>query len=83
MIDYWQCPKSKQTVSKLTGYTPYIRGIPRTELAPLKHDIATMYKVYSERFKDDIPGKAPIGRSIFYSIAKTITGGGKQQEARA
>ena len=49
----------------------------------LKHDIATMYKVYSERYKDAIPGKSPIGRSIFYSIAKTITGGGKQQEARA
>ena len=49
----------------------------------LKHDIATMYKVYSERYKDAIPGKSPIGRSIFYSITKTITGGGKQQEARA
>eukprot|EP00731_Ephydatia_muelleri_P017318 Em0010g416a len=49
----------------------------------LKHDIATMYKVYSERYKDAIPGKSPIGRSIFYSIARTITGGGKQQEARA
>eukprot|EP00731_Ephydatia_muelleri_P037223 Em0421g4a len=48
-----------------------------------KHDIATMYKVYSERYKDAIPGKSPIGRSIFYSIARTITGGGKQQEARA
>jgi hypothetical protein len=48
MIDYWQCPKSKQTVSKLTGYTPYIRGIPRTELAPLKDSVINtrMYECF-------------------------------------
>eukprot|EP00731_Ephydatia_muelleri_P021809 Em0014g400a len=37
----------------------------------LKHDIATMYKVYSEKYKDAMPGKPPIGRTLFYSIAKT------------
>ena len=37
----------------------------------LKHDIATMYKVYSEKYKDAMPGKPPIGRMLFYSIAKT------------
>ena len=47
----------------------------------LKHDVATMFKTYSEKFA--MPGKTPIGRSMFYTIAKTITGGGKQQEARA
>ena len=30
-----------------------------------------------------MPGKTPIERSMFYTIAKNITGGGKQQEARA
>eukprot|EP00731_Ephydatia_muelleri_P021833 Em0014g424a len=37
----------------------------------LKHDIATMYKVYSEKYKDAMPGKPPIGRMLFYLIAKT------------
>ena len=49
----------------------------------LKHDIATMYKVYSEKYKDAMPGKRPIGSTLFYSIAKNITGGGKKQEAGA
>eukprot|EP00731_Ephydatia_muelleri_P019861 Em0012g686a len=49
----------------------------------LKHDIATMYKVYSEKYKDARPGKPPIGSMLYYLIAKTITGGGKKQEARA
>ena len=30
-----------------------------------------------------MPGKKSIGRTLFYSIAKHITGGGKLQEARA
>ena len=47
----------------------------------LKHDVAAMYKTYSE--KSAVPGKTPIGRSMIYTIAKSITGGGKQQEARA
>ncbi|KAL5517271.1 hypothetical protein EMCRGX_G002784 [Ephydatia muelleri] len=33
--------------------------------------------------EDAMPGKPPIGRSLFYTIAKHIIGGGKQQEARA
>ncbi|KAL5475245.1 hypothetical protein EMCRGX_G027321 [Ephydatia muelleri] len=37
----------------------------------IDHDIATMYKVYSEKYKDAMPGKPPIGRTLFYSIAKT------------
>ena len=41
------------------------------EVLVLKHDIATMYKVYSEKYKDAMPGKPPIGRTLFYSIAKT------------
>ena len=49
----------------------------------LKHNIATMYKVYSEKYKDAMPGKPPIGSTLFYSIAKNITGEGKKQEARA
>ena len=44
---------------------------------------ATMYKMYSEKYKDAMPGKPPIGSTLFYSIAKNITGGGKKQEARA
>ena len=49
----------------------------------LKNDVATMYmyKTYSE--KSAVPGKTPIGRLMIYTIAKSITGGGKQQEARA
>ena len=43
----------------------------------LKNDIATMYAGYIAKHEDAMPGKPPIGRSI----AKHITGGGKQQEA--
>ena len=49
----------------------------------LKNDIATMYAGYIAKQEDAMPGKPPIGRSLFYTIAKHITGGGKQQEARA
>ena len=49
----------------------------------LKNDIATMYAGYIAKHEDAMPGKPPIGRSLFYTIAKHITGGGKQQEARA
>ena len=49
----------------------------------LKQDVATMYKGYVEKQRDKMPGKWPIGRTLFYSIAKHITGGGKLQEARA
>ena len=49
----------------------------------LKHDIATMYKVYSEKYKDARPEKPPIGSMLFYLIAKTITRGVKKQKARA
>ena len=49
----------------------------------LKQDVATMYKGYVEKQRDKMPGKRPIGRTLFYSIAKHITGGGKLQEARA
>ena len=30
-----------------------------------------------------MPGKSPIGQTLFYTIVKHITGGGKQQEACA
>ena len=30
----------------------------------LKHDIATMYKMYSEKYKDAMPGKPPIGSTL-------------------
>ena len=49
----------------------------------LKQDVATMYKGYAEKMSEMMPGKRPIGRTLFYSIAKHITGGGKIQEARA
>ena len=49
----------------------------------LKHDIATMYREYVVKQKAAMPGKPPIGKSMFYIIANNITGGGKQQEARA
>ena len=49
----------------------------------LKNDIATMYAGFIAKQEDAMPGKPPIGRSLFYTIAKHIIGGGKQQEARA
>ena len=49
----------------------------------LKNDIATMYNEYVAKHEGAIPGKAHISRSLFYTIVKHITGGGKQQEARA
>ena len=49
----------------------------------LKNDIATMYTGYIAKHEDAMPEIPPIGRSLFYTIAKHITGGGKQQEARA
>ena len=49
----------------------------------LKNDIAIMLAGYIAKHEDAMPGKLPIGRSLFYTIAKHITGGGKQQEARA
>eukprot|EP00731_Ephydatia_muelleri_P022919 Em0015g502a len=49
----------------------------------LKHDIASMYEVYTMKHRDVMPGKPPIGRTLFYTIANHITGGGKVQEARA
>ena len=41
-----------------------------------KHDIVTMYKEYSEKNKDAMPGM-PLGNTLLYSIAK------KQQEVRS
>ena len=49
----------------------------------MKQDVATMYKGYVAKQRDKMPGKQPIGRTLFYSIAKHITGGGRLQEARA
>ena len=49
----------------------------------LKYDIATMYRMYLEKQKAAMRRKPPIGKSMFYTIANHITGGGKQQEARA
>ena len=42
-----------------------------------------MYAGYIAKQEDAMPGKPPIGRSLFYTIAKHITGGGKQLQARA
>lgn len=33
--------------------------------------------------REAMPGKSPIGQTLFYTIVKHITGAGKQQEARA
>ena len=49
----------------------------------LKHDIATMYKVYLEKHKNEMPNKMPVGKTLFYDIVNHITGGGKHQEARS
>ena len=35
------------------------------------------------RQREAMPGKSPIGQTLFYTIVKHITGGRKQQEARA
>ena len=49
----------------------------------LKHDVATLYRGYVVKQKEVMLRRPPIGQSIFYSIVKHITGGGKQQEAHA
>ena len=49
----------------------------------LKHDIATMYKVYLEKHKNEMPNIMPVGKTLFYDIVNHITGGGKHQEARS
>ena len=49
----------------------------------LKHDIATMYREYLDRQRAVMPGMPPIKKTLFYTIANNITGGGKLQEARA
>eukprot|EP00731_Ephydatia_muelleri_P035750 Em0155g5a len=49
----------------------------------LKHNIATMYKVYLEKHKNEMPNKMPVGKTLFYDIVNHITGGGKHQEARS
>ena len=49
----------------------------------LKHDIATMYREYLVKQKAAMPRKPPNGKSMFYTIASNIMGGGKQQEARS
>ena len=49
----------------------------------LKHDIATMYKVYLEKHKNEMPNKMPVRKTLFYDIVNHITGGGKHQEARS
>ena len=47
----------------------------------LKHDIATMYMEYLVRSRAVMPGKPPISKTLFYTIA--LVGGGKLQEAWA
>ena len=47
----------------------------------LKHDIATMYKVYLDKHKDEMTEKMPVGRTWFYDIVNHIPGGGEHQEA--
>ena len=49
----------------------------------LKHDVITMFRVYSDKYKNALPGKPPLGITLFYFITNNITGSGKQQEARA
>ena len=39
--------------------------------------------LYSEKYKNAMPGKPPNGKAFFYSISNNITGGGKQQEEHA
>ena len=41
----------------------------------------SMYEVYTVKHRDIMPGKPPIWRTLFYTIANQITGGGKLQEA--
>ena len=49
----------------------------------LMRDVAPMYRGYHVKQREAMPGKSPIGQTLFYIIIKHITGGGKQQEARA
>ena len=49
----------------------------------LKNDIATMYRHYLDKQRSVMQGMPPIGKTLFYTIANNITGGGKLQEARA
>ena len=58
------------------GYNKHRRDV-------LKHDVATMYRGSLVKQREAIPGKSPIGQTLFYTIVKNITGGGKQQEAHA
>ena len=48
----------------------------------LKNNISKMYNEYIAKDISTIPGKIHISRSLFYTIVKHITGGGKQKEAR-
>ena len=49
----------------------------------LKHDIVTMYREYLDRQRAVMPDMPSIGKTLFYTIANNITGGGKLQEALA
>ena len=60
-----------------------LENVSAMRLLVLKHDVATMFRVYSDKYKNALPGKPPLGKTLFYSITNNITGGGKQQEARA
>ena len=42
-----------------------------------------MNNEYVAKHESAIPGKVHTSRQLFYTIVKHITGGGKQQEARA
>ena len=49
------------------------------EIPVLKHDIATIYREYLVRQMAVMPWKPPIGKTLFYTIANNITGGGLQE----
>ena len=49
----------------------------------LRHDTSTMYKAYLEKHTEEMPGKKPVGRTLFYDTVNHITGGGKHHETRA
>ena len=36
----------------------------------LRHDISTMYKVYLDKHTEEMPGKKPVGRTLFYDICE-------------
>ena len=76
-------PKKKQAPTHRDPKWKELKNVYAMRSLVLKQDLATMYMGYVEKQRDKMAGKQPIGRTLFYSITKHITGGGKLQEARA